>query len=166
MYSCLEGEYSMLTVVVISGLIILDQLSKLWAMSTLSSGRDILLWQNVFHLTYIENRGAAFGMLQGKQWFLMSVTLIVIIAISMYFKKLPNTRWGSWAKFSFILIISGAIGNFIDRLFLNYVRDFLYFSLIDFPVFNFADILVVVGVGILLVVILRGDIESCLENEE
>ncbi|WP_069997603.1 signal peptidase II [Cellulosilyticum sp. I15G10I2] len=157
---------TIITLLIISGLVILDQLSKLWAVAALGQGRDILLWKNIFHLTYIENRGAAFGMLQGKQWFLISMTILVLIAIIIYFRKIPSTPSGKWMKLSFVLIISGAIGNLIDRISLSYVRDFLYFRLIDFPVFNVADIFVVVGVGILLVVIIFGEIDTPQGAEE
>lgn len=138
----------------------LDQLTKMWATAALSGGKDIAVWTNVFHLHYVKNTGAAFGILGGKQILLIVITGTITIVMLFYLRKLPQTFWGKWAKFSFILIISGAIGNLIDRIFLNYVRDFLYFKLIDFPVFNIADICVVVGVGILLVVMLLGDIEE------
>ena len=78
----------------------------------------------------------------------------------------PSTFWGKVGRLSFVLIISGAIGNLIDRIQLNYVRDFLYFKLIDFPVFNVADILVVGGVGVLLLVILMGEKDFEAKEED
>ena len=143
-----------------------DQLSKIWAVVALGSGKDILLWPNVFHLAYIENRGAAFGILQGKQWFLIAMTCMVLIGMAFYYRKLPATRAGFFSKTAFVLIFSGAIGNLIDRIMLNYVRDFLYFRLINFPVFNLADVFVVVGVMILLAVILFGEMEKKSGEEE
>lgn len=157
---------TVITLLVIGCLVIIDQLSKIGASATLSNGRDVLLWENVFHLSYLENRGAAFGMMQGKQWFLIIMTILVLVGIVIYFKKIPDTSSGKWMKFSFTLIIAGAIGNLIDRIFLNYVRDFLYFSLIDFPVFNFADTFVVIGVSVLLLVIIFGEIEAPHKVEE
>lgn len=157
---------TIITLLVIGALIILDQISKIWASAVLSNGRDILVWKNVFHLSYIENTGAAFGMLQGKQWFLIIMTIIVLIGITFYFKRIPANPSGKWMRLSFTLVIAGAIGNLIDRLFLNYVRDFLYFSLINFPVFNLADIFVVMGVCVLLAVILFGEVESVKQTEE
>ncbi|PHV71138.1 signal peptidase II [Sporanaerobium hydrogeniformans] len=145
------------TIVVILGLVGLDQVTKIWAVQKLSNGQDISLWPDVFHLTYVENRGAAFGMLQNKQWFFIVITGIVLVGLIWYYKKLPVTFWGKMSRISFVCIISGAIGNLIDRIMLNYVRDFFYFKLIDFPVFNIADILVVGGVGLLLLVILMGE---------
>lgn len=157
---------TIITLIIIGCLVAVDQISKIWAVNTLGGGQDILVWENVFHLTYIQNRGAAFGMLQGKQWLLIPVTILVLIGMIVYFKKVPSTKAGTWAKVSLVLIISGAIGNLIDRILLSYVRDFLYFRLIDFPVFNIADTFVVIGVGILLLVILFGDIEKTDGSKE
>lgn len=137
----------------------IDQLTKYWASNVLATQGDILFWPNIFHFTYVENRGAAFGMLQNQQWFFITMTVIVLIFIVWYWRQIPNNKWGTWMKFALILIISGAIGNLIDRVVLGYVVDFLYFVLIDFPVFNVADIAVVVGVGILMPILLFGDIE-------
>ncbi|MBE6023655.1 MAG: signal peptidase II [Cellulosilyticum sp.] len=145
------------------GLILLDQLTKVWAVQTLASGYDIKIWEGVFHLHYISNYGAAWGMLSGKQLFLILFTSIIILGMIFYMRKLPKTPTGKWMKIAFIMIISGAIGNLIDRITLGYVRDFLYFILIDFPIFNVADILVVVGVGLLMITIFFGETE---ENKE
>lgn len=144
-------------------LILLDQFTKIWAVNTLSSGTDIKLWEGVFHLHYLKNYGAAWGMLSGKQLFLIIFTSIIIVGMLYYMTKLPKTKTGLWTKIAFIMIISGAIGNLIDRISLGYVRDFLYFILIDFPIFNVADVLVVVGVGLLMLTMFFGDLE---ENKE
>lgn len=147
-------------------LVICDQLTKSWAEVVLKNGQDIRLWPNVFHLTYVENRGAAFGMLEGKQAFFIIMTVTVLIAILWYWRKIPHNKWGIVMKVALILIISGAIGNLIDRVWLNYVRDFFYFILIDFPVFNMADVWVVVGVILLFPVLLFGDIEGEKQKTE
>lgn len=144
----------------------IDQLTKYWAANVLAVQGDVMLWPNVFHFSYVENRGAAFGMMQNKQWFFISVTIIVLIFILWYWRNIPNNKWGYWMKFALVLIISGAIGNLIDRVMLGYVVDFLYFILIDFPVFNVADICVVVGVIILMPILLFGEIEPELSNKE
>ena len=141
-------------------LIAVDQLTKIWAVHALAGGNDIRLWDNIFHLHYISNYGAAWGIFSGKQGFLIILTSLIIIGMIYYMTKLPHTKWGLWTKVSFIMIISGAIGNLIDRIVFGYVRDFLYFVLINFPVFNVADILVVVGVGLLVVAMLFGDSEE------
>lgn len=145
---------------IVAVLVIFDQITKVWAVSTLGSGMDMKLWPGVFHLHYLENPGAAWGILGGKQTLLILLTSIITVGMIIYFRRLPKTKWGNWGRVAFVLIISGAIGNLIDRMFLGYVRDFLYFILIEFPVFNVADILVVVGVGVLMVVLLFGDLET------
>lgn len=138
----------------------LDQWVKYMATHFLKGQQDILLWPGVFHLSYVENRGAAFGMLQNKQWFLVMITLIVLIGVCFYWKRIPKSTSGNWLKVALILIIGGAIGNFIDRIVLGYVVDLFYFVLIDFPVFNVADIGVVVGVALLVPVMLWGDLDK------
>ncbi|HHX60735.1 MAG TPA: signal peptidase II [Epulopiscium sp.] len=135
-------------------LVFLDQLTKWLVVLKLKPIHDFPIIDQVFHLTYVENRGAAFGILQGKHLFFIIMTLIVMICIAIYYYKLPQERKYNWMRFSLILLGSGAIGNLIDRIRLGYVIDFLYFKLIDFPVFNFADICVVVGVSILSIFVL------------
>lgn len=155
---------NIVVIVLIAGCVLFDQLTKVWATNILSQVGDIPIWEGVFHLHYVKNTGAAFGIFGGKQIFLIVVTSIIILGMLIYYRKLPRTSIGKWSRFSFILIIGGAIGNLIDRIWLNYVRDFLYFKLINFPVFNVADIFVCVGVGILMVVLLFGDFEEGKEE--
>ena len=158
---------NIIMIVCIAVLIGIDQLTKVWAVNTLGTGMDIKLWEGVFHFHYISNYGAAWGIFSGKKFFLIGLTSLIIIGMIWYIRKLPRTVWGKWSRVAFILIISGAIGNLIDRVFLGYVRDFLYFILINFPIFNVADILVVVGVGLLMFVMIFGELEeSKKENNE
>lgn len=147
-------------------LIAIDQLSKIWAVQTLAAGTDIKLWEGVFHFRYLSNYGAAWGIFSGKQGFLIALTSLIIIGMFWYIRKVPRTVAGKWARVAMTLIISGAIGNLIDRLTLGYVRDFLYFILIDFPIFNVADILVVAGVGLLMIVTFFGDLEESKVNNK
>lgn len=144
-------------IIFILGLIILvalDQITKWLVVVKLKPIHDIPIIEGIFHLTYVENRGAAFGIFQGKHLFFIVITLIVITGVTVYYYKLPKEKKYYWMRFSLILLVSGAIGNLIDRIRLNYVIDFLYFKLIDFPVFNIADICVVIGVSILSIFIL------------
>lgn len=153
-------------IILIAVLVIIDQLSKVWAVSSLGSGMDIKLWEGVFHFHYLSNYGAAWGIFSGKQVFLIALTSVIIIGMILYIRKLPHTVWGKWARVAFVLIISGAIGNLIDRISLGYVRDFIYFILIDFPIFNVADILVVVGVALLMIVMLFGELDQVQEEKK
>lgn len=135
-------------------LIALDQITKWLAVVKLKPIHDIPIIKGVFHLTYVENRGAAFGIFQGKHLFFIITTILVVTFVTIYYFKLPLGKESYWMRFSLVLLVAGAIGNLIDRIRLGYVVDFLYFKLIDFPVFNVADICVVVGVAILSLLIL------------
>ena len=135
-------------------LVFLDQLTKWLVVLKLKPIHDFPIIDKIFHLTYIENRGAAFGILQGKHLFFIIMTIIVMGFIGIYYYRLPHERKYNWMRFALTLLGAGAIGNLIDRIRLGYVIDFLYFKLINFPVFNFADMCVVVGVSILIVFIL------------
>lgn len=125
-----------------------DQLIKYWAMESLSQVGTMPVFGDVFQLTYVENRGAAFGILQGQKWILVGVTSLVIIG-AIIFLLIKNLKSNTliWA---IALIISGGIGNLIDRIGRGYVVDYLYFKLIDFYVFNLADACVCVGVGLVI----------------
>lgn len=131
-------------------LIIADQLIKAWAFTDLQAIGTIPLIQDVLHLTYSENRGAAFSILYGKTKLLMIVNTILIIVLLyiLLSKKLTHPL----AVFSTTLIVSGGIGNMIDRLIRegSFVVDYIDFRLINFAIFNFADICVVCGVALLL----------------
>lgn len=136
--------------------IFLDRISKIWALKTLKTGNDIVVIDNFFSFQYLENRGAAFGIFQGKVFLLTAVTLLVVIGMIYYLIKYkPDSKV---LRVSFALIISGAIGNLYDRIFYKYVVDFIlmhYKDVYYFPTFNVADILVVVGTILLAICVLR-----------
>jgi len=105
----------------------------------------------VFELRYLENRGSAFGMMQNKLIILIPVTVVVtLLILYLFFKKLPATRHFFWLNAVAVLFFAGAIGNFIDRVRQGYVVDFFYFSLINFPIFNVADIYVTAAAFLLI----------------
>ena len=103
--------------------IILDQVTKVWATNTLRDGSEIKIIDEFFRLSYVENRGAAFGMLQNKIWFFVLVTIIMLVILAYIF--FVNKNLNILSKLSLTLIAGGAIGNFIDRVRLGYVVDFL-----------------------------------------
>jgi signal peptidase II len=141
--------------------IILDQITKFWAFNTLKDGSEIKIIGDFFRLSYVENRGAAFGMLQNKIWFFVLVTIVMLAVMAYIFFTNKNLTYSS--KLSLTLIAGGAIGNFIDRVRLNYVIDFLdvrFGSFYDFPVFNIADSLVVCGTILLLILIFVNKFEK------
>ena len=122
-----------------------DQWTKHLAASHLKGSQPFVLWQGVFELYYSENRGAAFGMLQGRQGFFFLIAIVVILVVCYILYRMPTEK--KYLPFTgcLFLLVSGAVGNMIDRLSNGYVVDFLYFKLINFPIFNVADCYVVVS---------------------
>ena len=133
----------MLEFIIIVIIIFIDQISKYLTTSYLKPIGSITILKNVFNLTYVENRGAAFGMLQNQRWLFIVLTIIIAIAVACYL--ILNRNESLILRISLSMILGGAIGNLIDRIRLGYVVDMLYFSLIDFPVFNVADSFIVIG---------------------
>ncbi len=135
-----------LAVLLIAGGIGLDRWTKHWAREVLAPVGRIELWDGVFRLTYAENRGAAFSMLTGQQWFLIAVTgaVLVFILWALVRHWIPRglARWAAYC------VIAGAVGNLIDRVMQGYVIDMFDFCLINFAIFNVADVFVCVGGGL------------------
>jgi signal peptidase II len=127
----------------------LDQLTKFWVVRTFALGQTLPLIPGIFHLTYVTNTGAAFSLLSGKvewlRWLSLGVSL-VLIAIATFGPVLSL-----WEQLGYGLILSGAIGNGLDRFVLGYVVDFLDFRLINFAVFNMADSFISIGMVCLLI---------------
>ncbi len=128
-------------------LIAIDQLTKLVVLNSLKPVENVDIIKGFFSLTYVENRGAAFGMLEGGKWIFLAITAAVVVLVAVYYIKMQKTKENLWLRIAMAMIVSGAVGNAIDRLFRGFVVDFLNFWIFgwDFPVFNFADILVVLG---------------------
>lgn len=136
--------------IAIAVLTALDQWFKYLAVVHLKDQPPFVLIDGVFELHYSENTGAAFGILQDHRWVFISVTIIVMVFLLVLLMS-GKFRQYPLLNVSGILIVAGGIGNLIDRIFNGYVVDFLYFKLINFPIFNFADCCVVVGAVMLLV---------------
>ncbi len=135
----------------ITGLIafFLDQITKYWVVQTFSLKQTLPLLPGIFHLTYVTNTGAAFSLLSGKVEWLRWLSLGVSLALIALAWLGPNlNRWEQWG---YGLILGGAMGNGIDRFALGYVVDFLDFRLINFPVFNLADVFINIGIICLLI---------------
>ncbi|SFI16353.1 signal peptidase II [Tindallia magadiensis] len=131
--------------------ILLDQLSKRFAVLYLKELEQIPVIEGFFHLRYLENRGAAFGLLQDRQLFFLVITTLIVGWIFWFLVKNPNMN--RLLVISLSLISGGAIGNFIDRLFFGYVVDF--FDFLVWPVFNIADIAIVIGQVLLIYFIIK-----------
>ena len=127
-----------------------DQAVKYWAFTSLQPQNSIPIIENVFHLTYIENRGAAFSLFArfDSRWIFVALAVVITIAIfSVMRKDLIQTKLGCW---SLVMVAAGALGNAIDRVIRGFVVDMFDFRLIHFPVFNVADIFICVG-GVLFI---------------
>lgn len=135
-------------------LVALDQWTKQLAVRCLMGKPGIVLIRGVFELRYLENRGAAFGMFQGRQVFFFLVALVVFAAVLYALCCMPFTRRYLPLGCCMVLLVSGALGNMIDRLRQQFVVDFFYFSLIDFPIFNVADCYVTVAAACLIVLVM------------
>ena len=141
----------MLYILIIIGLIAIDQISKYLAVNYLANIGSIPIIKNMFHLTYVENRGAAFGMFQNNQIIFIVVAIAACVFGLYYLYKKDLNILG---KSAIILIISGALGNLIDRIRLGFVVDYFDFRVIWDYVFNVADVFVVVGTILLCVYII------------
>jgi len=130
-------------------LVALDLITKSLAVSALRGGIRIDLIKGVLEFYYIENRGAAFGIFQDGTLILGIISAVSLCVIITLYLKTPDDRKYLPLRLVFVFLSAGAAGNLIDRISLHYVRDFIYFSLIDFPVFNVADIYVTCSVFVL-----------------
>ena len=136
------------------GLILFDQWTKSLAVANLMNQDPFVIIPKVFQLRYLENRGAAFGMMQGQKTFFVISALVAVLGILYVYFKLPWEKRFHPLRVVGTFIAAGAIGNLIDRVALGYVVDFFYFELIDFPIFNVADIYVTCSTIILALFIL------------
>lgn len=134
--------------IIIAAAVILDQLVKFLVRTNMDVHQSIPVIENVFHLTYVQNTGAAFSIFSGHTGVLALFTLVITAGLMIYLHSIRKT--GHWMlKLSISFITAGGIGNIIDRTVLNYVVDFFDFRI--WPVFNIADIFVCTGCALLLI---------------
>ena len=119
-------------------LVALDQFTKVFARTTIKKA-PIILWDGVFELYYHENRGSIWGILQGKVDILLLVSIVLFAFLIYAYIRMPKTKFYQPLFWILVVLMAGALGNTIDRLFFGFVTDFLYFKLINFPIFNVAD---------------------------
>lgn len=153
-----KGDFAVIWILIsiIIGSVALDQFTKYLTVLYLQpegAEGSFHLWEDVLHLTYVRNEGAAFGMFADHRWVFMTFSTIAIIGLGIYL--FGFSKDGKWAKISLAMIIGGGIGNMIDRIWLGYVVDFIDFTLINFAVFNVADSFVTVGAGMLMAYLIR-----------
>jgi len=132
-------------------IIIIDQLSKHFIRVYLSQSQKVPIIGDYFYLTFVKNRGAAFGILEGQRsFFILTTIFFLVFIIYLYKKELPKIFV---AKIAIIFLLGGSIANLIDRIIFHYVTDFIAFDIIKFyqlPVINIADIFIFFGVLILI----------------
>jgi signal peptidase II len=147
--------------------VLLDQLSKILVVSNLDyikENEPITLIKHLINLTYTENRGAAFGMLDEHRWVFMSVSVIAIVGVLVYLFGFCKEGWTFQIGLS--LIISGGIGNMIDRVALGYVVDMLEFDFMEFAIFNVADSFICIGAGLVILMLIIELIKESKKNDK
>lgn len=144
--------------VIVLLLIALDQWVKAYVLQQIPLG-EVRSWiPNLVSLTYLQNRGAAFSMLQDQQWFFAIITLVVMAGAIWYLHKHMEDSF--WMVLGLTLIIAGGLGNFIDRVSQGFVVDMFHLDFINFAIFNVADSYLTVGVIILLIAMLKEEING------
>lgn len=140
--------------IIISILIIADRVLKVYAVKKLKDHPNKPVINGILELNYLENTGAAFGLLRGQRIFFILVGTIIICAIIWLIFKMPRKKKYVAAHIALSLIFAGAVGNMTDRIIYEYVIDYIYFSFIRFPVFNLADAYVTVSTIMLIILLL------------
>ncbi len=137
--------------ILLIGILVLDRVVKFAVSSGMSPGQSIPVIENIFHITYIRNTGAAFSMLQGQSLILIGFPLAVM-CVGLVLLVIKRKTWHPVLNTAVVMICAGGIGNLIDRLLSGYVVDMFDFRV--FPVFNVADIFVCVGCGLVILYVL------------
>lgn len=148
----------LVSIVILS--VVVDLVTKVIFANVLSDG-DIQIIPNLLTFTYLENTGAAYGMLGGKTWLLILISIVFLIAFVIY--DIFNHSTSGWYIAGMGLIIGGAIGNFVDRIFLGFVRDFVSISFFNF-VFNMADLFITFGIVCFAIYYIIGIVKDCKEK--
>ncbi|MBR1416637.1 MAG: signal peptidase II [Bacilli bacterium] len=136
-------------------ILIIDQLTKI-LVSTFISSNSIVIIPNFFYLTFARNTGAAWSILNNNQLFLIALSVVLFILLFIFKKNFKNNNRNNIA---FALLYGGIWGNLLNRIFNGYVIDFLDFKIFDYdyPIFNIADIAIVIGIILLVVAIIKGE---------
>ena len=137
-------------------IIFLDQITKTYAISSLKGSPARVIIPNWLKFTYVENYGAAFGILKDRKMFFILITLLVVVIVSFFLFRYYH-KMNNFSKIGFALLLAGAVGNLIDRIRFGYVVDFIsvrLFNVYDYPVFNIADISIVLGTIMMVILIL------------
>ena len=131
-------------------IVVVDQFSKFYIQTHMALGMSIPVMQDIFHITYILNAGAAFGLLENQTAFFVMIAVCMVVATIYFYPKIPKRY--SLLRFGIGLMVGGAMGNVIDRIKTGYVVDFFDFRI--WPIFNIADVGIVCGVGCIIFTII------------
>lgn len=145
-----------MTYLIIISIVLLDQISKYLAVRNIVINGNYKFFNGLLEFKFVKNYGAAFGILQERKWLFIVITIIVISVLMVYLIKY-SAEIHMLNKIAISILIGGAIGNFIDRIRLGYVIDFIQVDIIksiNFPVFNIADIFIVIGTALLMIIII------------
>ena len=151
---------AVMTVVLLT---LIDLFTKKQAVILLKTRPSFSVIPGVLEFCYLENYGAAWGMLRNFRWLFLLIVAVLLIAFPYLYAKIPDVKRYLCLKILFLFFLAGALGNGIDRLVYGYVRDFIYISLIDFPVFNLADCYVTVSM-FLAMIIYRKEIKEWITS--
>ena len=154
--------FQLVSTVIAVILVAVDQIVKNWAADTLIKG-DIAIIENVLYLKYAENTGVAFSMFSDNRWILVGVTSLMLIAVLAFFLSGKVTE--KLEIFSLSLLLAGGVGNLIDRISLGYVIDYIDVRIINFAIFNIADICICVGAFLLCVAVYFSDKKEAAEKK-
>ncbi len=156
-------DYITYSAIIAAG-VILDQITKLAAVKHLMDVGSVTFIEGLVDFTYVENRGMAWGLFADHRWVFMvaSTVAIVVLSVFLYMRKSPNLLYAIAISF----VISGGIGNMIDRIALGYVVDFIEATFIDFPVFNVADSFVTVGAFGLIILLVADIVKEALAESK
>lgn len=146
--------FFLIDLLILGLLITFDQYTKHLAVLRLKDKTAFPIIPKVLELNYLENRGAAFGMLQNQKFFFVFVAIVFIGLIIYFLYKVPDAKKYDILHFLLVMIGAGAIGNMIDRIRLDYVVDFIYIVLINFPIFNVADMYVTFATVFLVIILI------------
>lgn len=132
----------------------LDQLTKYLAVQYLKGQPSVPILKDILVLQYLENKGAAFGMLQNQKIFFIFIEVLILFVIAFVLFRMPSDKKYTLMHVILVFVAGGAVGNMIDRVVQDYVVDFIYFVLIDFPIFNVADIYVTFATAVFVIAVL------------
>ena len=132
-------------------LVAIDRISKVLVVQNLQGKENLVIIKNIFELEFLANSGAAFSSFLGKRGFLITISTVIMLFCIFEFLRIPATKRYAGLRITFLLLVSGAIGNLIDRALTGFVVDFFYFVPINFPRFNVADVYITVAMVMLIV---------------